>query len=388
MMRHKQLIRKILTGILSLSLIILSNPGFSEEPLRGLQIISVKENTIGNMTPVGGTVIPYQEVTLTAQTPGRVEFIGGEEGDVLQKGKLLVQLDQNKLLAQRQAAYAKLRESQVVLNNANMQFTRELASPRSNSYQSAPGGMGAPAMFDQMFSKPMSDMMGMQDTDVNRAADIENQRAMIEQAYSGISQTQAQIQQIEESLRDTKSVAPFAGKIFKKHIEVGDTVQPGTPLITFANVDFLQIQADLSVKLANQLKQGDIITASIDTIHEPFEVRVSRVFPGADNQRHTVTVKFDLPKDIKVATGTYAEVHIPGSDLQSISSPTIPYSAVMQRSGLQMVFIVDQDNVTDLRIVRLGERLGQSVKVLTGITVGQRIIANPNANLRAGLKLE
>jgi multidrug resistance efflux pump len=55
-----------------------------------------------------------------------------------------------------------------------------------------------------------------------------------------------------------------------QHIEVGDTVQPGTPLITFANVDFLQIRADLSVKLANQLKQGDIITASIDTIPEPF----------------------------------------------------------------------------------------------------------------------
>jgi multidrug efflux pump subunit AcrA (membrane-fusion protein) len=53
-----------------------------------------------------------------------------------------------------------------------------------------------------------------------------------------------------------------------------------------------------------------------------------------------------------------------------------------------MVLIVDQNNVTDLRVVRLGERLGQSVKVLTGITVGQRIIANPKPNLRTGLKLD
>jgi multidrug efflux pump subunit AcrA (membrane-fusion protein) len=154
MMRHKQLIRKILTGILSLSLIILSNPGFSEEPLRGLQIISVKENTIGNMTPVGGTVIPYQEVTLTAQTPGRVEFIGGEEGDVLQKGKLLVQLDQNKLLAQRQAAYAKLRESQVVLNNANMQFTRELASHAAIVIKARPGVWVHPPCLTRCFQNP------------------------------------------------------------------------------------------------------------------------------------------------------------------------------------------------------------------------------------------
>nr|CAA6818476.1 MAG: RND family efflux transporter MFP subunit [uncultured Thiotrichaceae bacterium] len=243
-----------------------------------------------------------------------------------------------------------------------------------------------PAMFDQVFSKSMSGMLGYDD-DANKTADYYQQQTLVQQAYNGISQAQAQIVQIDAALRDTQSLAPFTGQIFKNHIEVGDTVQPGQALLTFSDIAYFQIQADLPVKLAGSLKPGDVIKANIDTLDQPIDVRVLRVFPGADNTRHTVTVKFDLPKAVKAATGTYAEVYIPHIEQQA-AMPRIPLSAVVTRSGLTMVFILGDNNETDLRVVRLGEKTGGSVNLLAGLQPGQRIITNPSPGLVAGVKLD
>jgi len=106
---------------------------------------------------LGGTVIPFKEVTLSAQLPGRINHLAGIEGDAFEKGTLLVSIDDRELLANRQAAVATLANADAALRNAGAQFTRELWSPRSREPVS---GMGIPNLFDQMFTDPMESMMG------------------------------------------------------------------------------------------------------------------------------------------------------------------------------------------------------------------------------------
>lgn len=383
---------RIKLGVLALILIyaplsLVNAEGDVETAQQTYNILTIEPVSKSGEAPIGGTVIPYKEVTLTAQAPGRVEYIAGEEGDAFQIGQLLVTLDRNKLMAQRSAAIAQLQDAQVAANNARVQLMREIESPRSNSFSKAPGGMGMPAMFDQMFSKSMSDMMGY-DYSANRTADFYQQQAMVQQAYNAISQAQAQIVQIDATLRDTQSLAPFNGQIYKKYIEIGDTVQPGQPLVTFSDNSYLQIKAEIPVKLASSLKAGQTLNASIESYKQPLQVTVARVFPGADEVNHTVTVKFNLPVAVKMPTGTYAEVNVPMQAGQMPSLPLIPASAVVVRSGLSMVFIVNENNETDLRVVRVGRKVGDKVKLLAGIKAGQRIIVNPSAGLVSGLKLK
>ncbi|MEZ5536929.1 MAG: efflux RND transporter periplasmic adaptor subunit [Thiolinea sp.] len=385
-MNRKHRLHKRLTGLI-LSLLLATGSVLQAQSAPASFDIMLLEPGQGNEeSPVGGSVIPYRQVTLSAQAPGRVEYIAGEEGDMLRLGQVLVALDKNQLLARRTAALSQLRDAEVAAQNANIQLMREMESPRSNSFSKAPGGMGMPAMFDQVFSRSMADMFGY-DSGANKAADFYQQQTMVQQSYNAVAQAQAQIAQIDAALRDTQSLAPFTGQIFKKHIEVGDTVQPGQPLITYSDIAFFQIQADLPIKLAATLTTGDKVQARIDTLEQPVTVRVLRIFPGADNARHTVTVKFDLPKAIKVPTGTYAEVYIPGTGQQA-TMLRIPASAVVMRSGLTMVFIVNEQNETDLRVVRVGERDGDHVTLLTGLQPGQRIITNPTPGLVAGVKLD
>lgn len=345
-------------------------------------VVTVMASSVGNVVTLGGTVVPYKEVTLTAQIPGEVEFIAGEEGDEFNKGDVLLRIDDEDLLAKRRAAVAQIGTIQSQLANAQMQYSREIWSPQSRSI-SRSGGMGMPSMFDQMFTQPMQSMMPGDvggNRYVDRTADLYSRGTQVSQAQSQLASAQAQVQQIDAKLKDTRSVAPFKGVIVAKLVEVGDTMQPGMPMLQFADTTYLQIKAEVPARLVSGLRKGMMVPSRIDIGNTQVDARVAQIFPAADPQRHTVTVKFDLPQGIPGGPGMYAEVMIPDINAPARTLPVIPDSAVVWRGSLPAVFIVTDDNQNKLRLIRLGDYVGQNqIAVLSGLTVGERIRANPTA---------
>ena len=144
--------------------------------------------------------------------------------------------------SQRSAAFAQLAAADAQMRNAGVQYSRELWSPKSSG---GPGGMGIPNLFDQMFTRPAEDFMGHRDRGAERSADLYGASTRIEQARSAMLRAQSEIRAIDAKLRDAKSLAPFEGVIMEKFVEEGDTVQPGQPLLKFADVTWLQIEVDV-----------------------------------------------------------------------------------------------------------------------------------------------
>lgn len=336
----------------------------------------------GVSSAVGGTVVPRQEVTLSAQLPGRVEFIAGSEGDRFDAGARLIQLSIQDLLAQRQAAEAQWVSAEAALRNAQVQLGRELSSPQSTQPMT---GMGMPGMMDQMFTNPMSSVLGTRQPGIEKGAQVFAGTTQIEQARQALAQATAKIQEIDAKIRDSKGVAPFAGVITAKMVEVGDPVQPGQPLLTFADPGDLQIQVDVPARLASALREGMQIPARLDVVQGAVPVTVARVFPTADPVRHTVRVKLDLPSGIGATPGLYAEVMVPDLGAPGRSVLAVPRSAVVMRGGLTMVFAVTEGGRADLRFVRLGELVGADmVRVLSGLKEGDRIVRQPPPGLASG----
>jgi len=330
---------------------------------------------------LGGTVVPYKEVTLSAQLPGRVKYLAGIEGDSFKDGDLLVELDDSELKAKRQAAMAQLANADAQLRNAGVQFNRELWSPKSRA---SPGGMGVPNLFDQMFTRPMEDFMGERDEGAERGADIYSSRIGIQQAQNTFYQVQAEIRAIDAKLRDARSVAPFNGIIMKKFIEVGDTVQPGQPLLKYADVEYLQILVDVPGRLRPGLNEGMMLRAELDVGDQEVPVRVAQIFPMADAQRHTVTIKFDLPQGVS-APGMYAKVLVPDFNAPARSNPIIPTSAIRYNGSLPGVYVLSDDGKPSLRLIRVGEQLpGGYTTVLSGLQSGERVVRNPGMGISAG----
>ena len=347
----------------------------------GGDYFTVQQSRGAPTVSLGGTVIPYKEVTLAAQLPGRVKYLAGIEGDAFTESTLLVALDDSELLAKRNSALAQFANAEAQLRAAGVKYTRELWSPQA---ESSPGGMGVPNLFDQMFTQPMESFSGTRHRGVERHADLYNSGVQITQAQNSMLAARSQIQAIDAKLRDARSLAPFDGVIMKKFIEVGDTMQPGQPLLVFADVEYLQILVDVPARLRPGLSEGMMLQAQLDVGNQIVPVRVAQIFPMADAQRHTVKVKFDLPQGVS-APGMYAKVLVPDFAAPARNYPVIPSSAIRYNGSLPGVYVIGPDGTPELRLIRVGENLsGGFTSVLSGLTEGERILRDPNGGVTSG----
>jgi multidrug efflux pump subunit AcrA (membrane-fusion protein) len=345
-------------------------------------IFTVEEDTSSNAAVFGGGVIPHKMVKLIAQMPGEVDYIAGEEGDAFKNGAQLVKLDADSLLAKRQAAEAGLNSARAGLGNAYVQYRREQLTPNSQA-NSMMGGF--PGLFS-VFGDPMREMVGEGDPDFERHSSLYGQGVQIQAAQGQVQQAEAGLRELDENLENTVSKAPFDGVIVKKMVEVGDVVQPGMPLVVYADTSHMQIQVEIPTRVVKRLKEGQVVGARLDRGGEPTRAKIARIFPMANLGGHTTTVKFDLPVGSIARPGMYAEVVISDPNKKQKGLPSIPESAISWRGSLPAVFLVSEDRTSlKMKTMRLGSRVrGNHYVVISGLSIGDRILKQPLASTRSG----
>lgn len=363
------LIRKIaLAGILSAC--FASANVFAQGP--DDSIITVPSIPVGATVSLGGTVVPIKDVTFSAQIPGRISSIAGEEGDFFDKGTELIAIGIDELLAKRRAAWASLANAEAAFRNAGVQYSREWVSPYGGQTNEYFGGMSS---IMRNFTNPMENMMGGgASPSMDRHAQLYQYGTQIEQARSALESARASIEEIDTKIRDAKSVAPFNGVITKKLVEVGDPVQPGQPLLKFADMSQLQIQVEIPARLMPGVKKGMIVPARLDVGNVNVQARVATIFPIADPDRHTVTVKLDLPTGAPGGAGMYAEVMINDINAKVRELPVVPKSALVWRGSLPGIYVMNDQNQRELRLVRTGDDVGvEGIAILSGLRAGERV---------------
>jgi multidrug efflux pump subunit AcrA (membrane-fusion protein) len=378
---RQQLATVFSSALVSIRLGLIAPAAVAQDAGGGGQIVTVQGSRATGAVTLGGTVVAYKQVTLTAQIPGRVDLLAGTEGDKFKKNDILVGIDDSQLLAKRREVQSQIAVAQAQIANARVQYDREIWSPQDRSI-SRSGGMGMPSMFDQMFTQPFGQSFMPGSVGGNRwvdeRANLYSRGTALSQAQAQLAAAQSQLEQIDAKLRDTRSFAPFDGVIIKKMVEKGDTVQPGQPLVEYADLTYLQVQVDVPVRLMSGLSKGMLIPVKIDVGNVRVEARVAQIFPTADPERHTVTVKFDLPIGVPGGPGMYAEVMVPEEASSAQNVPVIPDSAVLWRGSLPAVYVATPDNGKELRLIRLGDYIsGNQVAVLSGLKVGDRIYVVP-----------
>ena len=342
-------------------------------------IVTVGVASHGGSVVLGGSVIPLKEVTFAAQIPGRVTSIAGEAGDEFTTNTELVKINDDDLQAKKSAAEAQLSAAQNEMQNAQVQYNRELWNPRVDNPRPM-AGMGMPSMFDGFFNGENMPG-GSGNKSIERHADLVTQGTRVSAAKSRITEAESGLRAINAKLRDAKAIAPFDGIIMKKMVEVGDTVQPGQPMLVFSYAKFLRIQVEIPARLMPGLKKGMVVPARLDVGNTEVKARVAQISPVADSHQHTVTVKFDLPEGVPGGPGMYAEVMIPDVNSPTQALPVIPKSAINKRGSLPSIMVLDENNVPRMRLIRIGSEIGgNNVIVLSGVKAGERIM------LKAGSK--
>jgi RND family efflux transporter MFP subunit len=363
----------------------------SDQGIESMGISEVAQQRMLTRTPTGGYVEPLQVVHLTAQTGGRVAYIAGREGVPIMAGQIIVGLDEERLISDYRAAWAHLSGEMSGIQNAQVQLYNKLYGPTTS-----PMGGAAYDAYDRSTVPFYNAMRGVMpffggapmqaQSDQQRSfANRSQARSDYERQQATVVASQAKIDTIEAQMRDHRSIAPFPAVILAKHVNVGDVVNPGQALMDIAQTDRLHLKVEVPARLVTELRSGMAVPVVIDG-NATIDGLVDQIFPAANAAQHTVTVKIMLPPDAPVAPGMYASALLPEPPVagQAVNVPAIPVSAITYPGSLPSVFAVGRDGKTELRVVRLGERQGDRVTVLSGLQTGEKVVTAPPQNMRSG----
>jgi RND family efflux transporter MFP subunit len=288
-----------------------------------------------------------KQSTVAAQVSGRVATVNFDVGDTVKAGSVLVRLSAEELTSAVAGSQAQVAQAAANLANARANYERQQQ------------------LFQQKF--------------ISQAA-LDRATAEYRAAEAGARAARAGAGQSSAVSGYTVITAPFSGVVAARHVEVGETVTPGKPLMTGFDPKDMRVIANIPQTRLAEVKAAPRVSVEIPSLNKWIDATGVTVLPSADVATHTVKVRIELPADVEgVIPGMFARAHF---SVASARALTIPSSAVVRRSEITAVYVVAQSRVS-LRQVRLGtpNTRGQ-VEVLAGLNPGELIALEP---VKAGI---
>ena len=302
-----------------------------------------------------GSVRADQRVNLSAEVGGRLAEIEVEVGDLVEKGDLLARLDDERLRIARDLARA-----EVEMARANLEKSRRDAQRQANLYE------------DQVTSEYSLEQ-----------ADL---KAQIDEGQLKV--TQARLAAAERDLADASIISPVDGEITRKHVEVGELVEAGTPLFDIAKIDRVKVVVHVSELEITRLHKGQEAEISVDG-HPGvvFRGTVNTISAQADPQTRAFPVEILVVNDRaeKLLPGFIGRARIRGRTFENAIS--LPEEVVVQRDGRPVVFVAAGDTAS-ARAIETGFADRGRVLITKGLKPGDRVIVTGQQSLRNGDRIQ
>ena len=301
-----------------------------------------------------GSFLPEDDVTITPEIEGKVKEILVDEGYIIKKGQLLVQLEDRRQGLAVAEAEANIRE-----NEANLSYLEITLERREELWKK------------KVLSKQLYDEIFSQVTLTKARAD--SLRAALGRA--------------RKDLEDTRVYSPLDGIITEKIISEGEHVEAGDALLKAVKINPLKLHFTLPETYASLVREGQMVKAGVKAYPEKeFSGKVYFINPQIDPTTRAVQVKayFDNP-DGRLKPGFFADVFLV-KDINE-NALLIPGEGVIQREGKYLVYVMS-DGVARERTVEIGERLEGRVEILSGVSSQELIITSGNHDLKDGTRVK
>lgn len=216
-----------------------------------------------------------------------------------------------------------------------------------------------------------------------RYTNLYKQQAVSRQEYEAVKRNyttaKAGLAQAEAQRAYAEVRAPFAGVVTARSVEAGDLATPGKSLLVIQAPGHLEVHTQITNRAYAALATGKTVyVAKADTRLAATVVQLS---PAADPATETHLLKAALITDSGLSPGEYVDVLVPVGTYRALF---VPDAAVLTRTGLTEVFVVDTSHHAHLRMVRLGARRGGSTEILSGLRAGERIVSRPGDSVING----
>jgi len=321
---------------------------FSAQAADDLAVAPVQYREVAQSYSADGVVEAARQSTVSAQIAGRVKEILFDVGDTVKKGQVILRIDEREAAQAVAGSQAQVMQAQAAMQKAKSDYERSRQ------------------LYAQKF--------------ISQAA-LDKAQADYKMALAQAAATEAGAAQSVLTHGYTSVVAPYSGVVGARLVELGEMVTVGKPLMSGFDPAQMRVIVDMpQYKLADIGLHPQAMIELPSLNHQVQAVSVT-VLPTADARTHSSQVRVYLPaNEVGVYPGMFVRVHFVVGKAKKL---LIPASAVVHRSEMVGVYVVDEKGMAQLRQVRLGEAAGQDeIEVLAGLNPGEKVALEP---IKAGM---
>lgn len=352
-------------------------------------VATVEAHELRRSIDVVGTLAADEEVTVSSEVEGRVLRIAADLGDRVKAGQPLVVLDPEKL-------QYRLDQQRATLGRAMARYGVADASQALPAIDRTPDVQRAAAELElanqafrratELYKQKLLPQQQMDDAD----AILKTKKAAYESAIQGsrnlradIDSEQANLKLAEAAVRDGTIRAPFDAYVQKRLVSPGEFVKAQTAVMSLVKIDPLKLTAEVPEKMAPWVKVGQPLTLAVEAMPGTgIKGEIARLSPAVNPQTRSFPLEGRVPNPGgNLKPGGFARVHIDTDLVDRVL--TVPAAALQYRYGVNRVFVVKGDRVRATEI-KIGDRVGERVEVVGGVTAGESIAATDVEKLADG----
>lgn len=323
-----------------------------------LDSITVTERTFPHYEVFDGIVEAVNHSTVSSRISAQVIEINFDVNDVVPKDAVIMKFE----AAEFEARVAQI-EATILADKAQH---REAVARQKEAGSEA-------KRVKSLFARKLISQAVLDGANANLSA--ANARVQAIQAQS--KSRQAQLTEAKVQLSYTQIIAPYSGVVTERLIELGEMVSPGQHLMTGVSLEKLRVIVNVPQYLIRVIQSA---THSEFTLLDESAVQGGKitVIPYANTASHTFTVRVDLPESIKnIYPGSYGKLRFLIGEEQI---RVVPQSAIVQRSEVDGVYVLEGSGKLFFRQIRLGRLLANEQReVLAGLKIGEHVILQPLA---------
>ena len=309
-----------------------------------LQTAEIKRTVIDRLYHLDGLVEAKHKSTLTAQTSGQIKSLLFDVDDFVEAGQPIILLDNTEQKAGAKQAEANLTAAKAELQDAKKEFER----------------------VQTISAKKLISV-----------SELDKARLALEKAQARLNSALAALEQARKQLEYTRITAPFSGLVTQRHIQIGETAQPGLPLISGISLDQIRVVVDVPQSLIASVREEKKALVELpDGTWVPAEKLT--IFPIAEESSNTFKVRLELPSGIKeLLPGMFVKVAFVAGQHEVL---LVPSRAVVYRSEVTGVYTIDETGSVMFRHIRVGHRINDGgLIVLSGLLDNDKVALDPVA---------
>lgn len=309
----------------------------AESPGSGIpiEVLKAAPTVLDNSINITGSVLANESIEVTSELPGKISGIYFKEGDKVEKGDLLVKINDEELRAQLD----------------KLKYTRKL----------------------------------YEDTEVRMRQLLERDAISQEEydiALTGSQTSAADIRVLEAQIAKATIRAPFAGIIGLRYVSEGSYLAPATVIASLYSVDPAKIEFSVPGRYGNVVSKGDKISFVTESSDEVFSGEVYAIEPKIDPVTRTLLVRALSPnKNGKLIPGQFIRIRLILETKQD--AIMIPTMAVVPEANGHTVFLVKDGKASSVKI-NIGFRGAQEVEVVSGISAGDSVVVSGIQQIKEG----